>query len=89
MTAKWEDITRKGVLVSSEIKLGGFHLSVHRHIHYPPDVWLTNCYPGLFDNYELPSKDITVSKNLAISKLESCLRVALNEIDNFDYSSEV
>ena len=51
MTA-WIDEKRNGEIVAAVLRAGKFKISVHQHIHYPPDTWLLDCY-GLFDNNKL------------------------------------
>ncbi len=45
-------------------KAGVFTLAIHRHIHYPPDVWLFSC-SSVADKHELKAKDISAAKQEA------------------------
>ena len=64
-----------------EAKIGMFTLRVHRHIHYPPDMWLASCHPDLFSQLELASKDAELAKREAVDRLRACCKSALNEMD--------
>lgn len=56
-------------------------ISVHRHIHYPKDMWLLTCEP-FFDKYELPNKDIEDAKKLALDLVAVKLRNAASFFTN-------
>lgn len=61
---KWEDKTKgwdSNEVVSSDIRLGTFRLSIHRHIDHEPDAWLASC-AHLFSKVALKSKDIDNAK---------------------------
>ena len=80
---KWKDF---GKLVdgdidirSSEIRFGEFNLIVHRHIHYPKDMWLASC-AYIFDQVELYSKNLDEAKTQAKAKLQVILQDALDEL---------
>jgi hypothetical protein len=45
---------------------GNLKITVHRHIHYAPDIWLLSC-SDFYDKYELPDKDVEKAKKRAIS----------------------
>jgi hypothetical protein len=46
---------------------------VHRHIHYPKDMWLLTCLPW-FDKQEIPEKDIDKAKDIALMMVAEKLR---------------
>lgn len=79
---KWKD-EKAGYadpkIVGSEILLGKFKLSVHRHIHYDADTWLASCY-GLFDQVVLKSKDLSEAKCQAKAKVQVIMEDALKDI---------
>ena len=52
-------------------KIGTFTLKVHRHVYFPPDVWLVSCQPGVLSQVELESKDIDEAKCQAVAKLQA------------------
>jgi hypothetical protein len=84
--AKWKDrskVCAAPEIVESEIRLGIFRLTVHRHIHHEPDVWLASCC-GLFDQAVLESKDLSEAKCQAASKVRMILEAALKNIDAGD-----
>ena len=79
----WKDKTKRfsaDEIGSSEIRLGTCRITVHRHIDYPPDVWLASCHPGLFSQIELASKDLGEAKCQAKAKLQVMLEAALKDI---------
>ena len=65
-----------------EVEFGHFKLVVHRHIHYPQDVWLASCHPELFRHRELKSKDLAEAQCQAVAMLQVELENALREITN-------
>jgi hypothetical protein len=78
----WKDKKKRydsDEIESSEINLGCFRLTVHRHIHYPPDVWLASC-TNLFSQIELASKDLDEAKCQAKAKVQVLLENALKDI---------
>lgn len=77
--ATWDDIKRNGEIVASSLKAGKFKILVHRHIHYPPDTWLLDCY-GLFDNKELASKNLEEAKCQAAALVQVELETAVKAI---------
>jgi len=79
---KWKDKKRRfdnPEIESAETRLGSFRLTVHRHIHYPPDTWLASC-GYLFSQVELASKDLEQAKIQAVAKLQVILETALADI---------
>ena len=79
--AKWKDRKRHysdKEPDSSEIRLGRFKLSVHRHIDYPQDQWLASS--TLFHCVRLASKDIGEAKNQAKAILQVILEEAISSI---------
>jgi len=52
------------------IKSKSLAITVHRHRHYDPDIWLLSC-PNICDCKELKSKDIELAKNEALSYIAS------------------
>lgn len=77
----WIDTTRKGEIESSELSVGSFRVSVHRHIHHDPDDWLMTSH-GLFSCAICISKQLEHAKNEAAARLEWHLKEALNELEN-------
>lgn len=80
--SKWKDKTKRGAfgeIESSETKLGGFKLSVHRHIHHEPDTWLASCHP-LFQAKPLASKKLLEAKCQAVALVQCILEDALRDI---------
>lgn len=71
----WSDDT----IVSSETKVGGFKLSITRHIHYQPDDWIANC-SYIFSRILLKNKDINLAKAEAEQKLKLILEEALKDL---------
>ena len=76
--AVWKDkttYTRDQVVAADRtprilsVNLGGVQLSVHRHIHHGPDVWLASCTPQFFCQVQLKSADIEEAKAEAITLL--------------------
>ena len=55
----------------------GVILTVHRHIHYPPDVWLASAEP-FFDMKELTAKDPEKAKKEAIELVVSYLQKSID-----------
>ena len=82
---KWRDITSYSqgqedrVPEVLELKVGKFFLRVHRHIHYPPTVWLASC-DGLFNCKGLKSYTPGGAKLEAIEMLKIVLVDALNAV---------
>lgn len=76
---KWEHKTRGGEIVAATLRAGNFKITVHRHIHWSPDMWLVSCY-GLFDNKELASKDLEQAKCQAAALVQVALEAALKVI---------
>jgi len=84
---QWKDVsswsrteTDRSEPKSWEAKIGVFRLTVHRHIHYPPDTWLASCQPDVFDKLELRSKKIDEAKGEAVAKLKVICADALKAI---------
>lgn len=79
---KWKD-EKAGYadpsIIGSNIKLGKFKLSVHRHINYEPDAWFASCY-GIFDMIALKSKKLSEAKCQAKAKVQVVLEDALKDI---------
>lgn len=78
----WKDKKKRydsDEIESSEINLGRFRLSVHRHIYRPPDVWLASC-TGLFSQIELASKDLSEAKCQAKAKVQVILEDAIKAV---------
>jgi len=77
----WKDVTtisqdaKHGPSVF-ETQLGRFRLCVHRHIHYPDNVWLASC-DGVLNKCELVARDIEVAKVEAVEMLRAILTNAL------------
>jgi hypothetical protein len=78
---KWSDVSSRRDGAVWEAKCGVFWLQVHRHIHYPPDVWLASCRE-LFQCIELKSRDLGKAKIEAKRKLVALLEKALQELNN-------
>lgn len=78
---KWIDETRRGEITGSVLKAGKFTISVHRHIHYPADMWLFDCF-GLFDCKELDCKNLEEAKCQAAAlvqvELENAVKVIIS-----------
>jgi len=78
----WKDVTtisqdaKHGPSVF-ETRLGRFRLVVHRHIHYPANVWLASCESAL-NKRELASRDIEDAKSEAVAMLRAVLVTALD-----------
>ena len=51
---------------SFDMYIHNLRISVHRHIHHPPDVWLVSITPGSL-SHELKSKDIEAAKAEALN----------------------
>lgn len=71
----WKDKIKRGTedeVESSEMHVGRFRITVHRHIAYPKDVWLASC-TDLFSQRELPHKDLEHAKSAAVAKVKSIL----------------
>jgi len=81
---KWEDDTSYSRSETNRVpavwglKTKTMRISVHRHIHYPPDMWLCSC--GLFDKLALESKDIDAAKAEALRKVHEVLTEMLKDI---------
>lgn len=83
MPVSWKD--KKGryddpKIMSSETRIGCFRLMVHRHIHYPPDVWLFSCSHLPLDQVELSSKSLDEAKVQAVAEVKTILETALRSI---------
>jgi hypothetical protein len=79
----WKDKVKSyndDTVASSETRAGEFKLSIHRHVHYAPDVWLGSC-GYIFSQSELKSKDVQGAKAEAESKLRLVLEKALSDLD--------
>jgi predicted ATPase len=61
-------------------KVGVFHLTVHRHIHYEPDVWLLSTVPDLFERRELDSKDIEEAKTQSLALVRAACQLTIDAI---------
>lgn len=81
----WKDITsysqgetdrgpRVMVLVGHDVRV-----TVHRHRHYDPDVWLLSCHP-FFDCKVLNNKELEEAKAEAIELVRSRLLLMLNSL---------
>ena len=78
----WKDVTsisqdaKHGPSVY-ETQLGRFRLVVHRHIHYPANVWLASC-ESVINKCELVARDIEDAKREAVAMLRMILTNALD-----------
>ena len=80
--SKWKDQVKSfsdSTVVSSEIKLGNVKLSVHRHIHHHPSVWLSSC-SIFFSQTELLEVDLEKAKCEATEMLRLRLQNCLDQI---------
>jgi len=80
---KWKDKKKSwqdSEIVSSEVKFGRFKLAVHRHINYPPDVWLASAY-DLFSQAEMDSKNLDEAKFQAKEKVKEIIAKAMRELE--------
>ena len=79
-TSSWSrgDVDRTPKSWTAEI--GRFRLVVHRHRSYEPDKWLATCYPGVFSEFELASKDVDEAKCQAVAKLQAVCSDVIREI---------
>lgn len=75
MTNEWKDTSSYGqgdkerIPTAWGLNADGIRISVHRHIHYPKDVWLLSCHNLGVSLQELKSKDIEGAKAEAIGFL--------------------
>ena len=60
--------------------IGRFRLVVHRHRDYEPDQWLATCYPDVFCQFELSSKDVDEAKCQAVAKLQCICEDVIREV---------
>jgi len=87
LVAKWQDKSgfAQGDKVREpntfEIRFGQFRLVVHRHFHYPKEQWLATCYPDVFRQYPLPSLDLAIAQEQAITLLRRELAYTIASID--------
>lgn len=58
---------------------GKLKISVHRHIHYPPETWLATCEP-FFSNKELTEENEASAKAEALNSIQTLLENAINDI---------
>ena len=65
----------------SEIRFGGFRLSIHHHIDFLPSIWFASS-TGLFERYQLRHKDINEAKKEAIILFRDVLIDALSDTDS-------
>jgi hypothetical protein len=72
----WDDDT----ITSSEARFGGYRLTVHRHIDYPPDVWLASC-TIFFNKCVMQSKDLDGAKKEAMDKLRKMLKKTIEDLN--------
>lgn len=79
MKNSWTDEIRRGVVAASKLQAGKFIISVHRHIHYPENVWLLSC-SGLFDNRQLASELLSEAKCQAAALVQVDLEAAVQVI---------
>lgn len=61
------------------IKSKSLAITVHRHRHYDPDIWLLSC-PHICDCKELKSKDIELAKNEALNYVAAYINGLSSEI---------
>lgn len=85
-SVKWKDVTSFSqgdtdrTPRSWTANAGRIRIDVHRHIHYPPDVWLLSCDALRIDNNELPSRDIEDAKCEAVAVVRGLLEAAIGEM---------
>lgn len=60
--------------------IGRFRLVVHRHRDYEPDQWLATCYPDVFRQFELASRDVDEAKYQAVAKLQIICEDVIREV---------
>lgn len=86
--AEWKDnfiLSKTGgdKIKSAALRAGKISISVHRHVAYPEDTWLMDCYGLGIGMRELASKDITEAKCQAIAIVRCELEDALKAITPF------
>jgi len=92
--AKWRDISgfdqddKVREPNAFEIKFGKFRIVVHRHTHYPKEQWLATCYPDVFRQYPLPSLDLAIAQEQAITLLRRELATTIVSIDGVEGKGE-
>ena len=59
--------------------VGRLKMTVHRHIHYPKNVWLLSCDP-LFDCHQLESPEELMAKRQSAELIAGQLHKALADI---------
>lgn len=74
---------KKGKYIYHELALSEFIITIHRHIYYPDGTWLATCYPALFKNKPLKSKEPDKAKLEAEFLLKNILKKTLNEFKPF------
>lgn len=60
-------------------QIGDFCITVTRHIHHPPNVWVLNCDP-FFAQHELNNKDVDEAKKEAIELVRKVLSEIIAEL---------
>jgi hypothetical protein len=63
-----------------EAHAGGLRIVVHRHIHFPKDVWLLSTTP-FFDRKQLTSKSIEEAKEEAVKLVCEKARAILADLN--------
>jgi len=87
ISLNWENIStyskgdKERTPKSWRLKVGDFYILIHRHIHYPKDMWLLSSEP-FFDKYEMPNKDIDECKMLAVDLVKTKLLQSLSHLQH-------
>jgi len=85
-TSRWEDVTSYSRNEPHgadprvwRTTLGPVRLTVHRHIHYPPDTWLASA-SGMFDATPLRAKDVGEAQIEALRMVREWCESVLREV---------
>jgi hypothetical protein len=82
MSSNWEiEKDKDGNPRSAKLRINHFRLSIHRHIHYDPDIWLFSTVPNLFEGHALGSKTIEFAMQEAMQLFLDRLKIVQRELN--------
>lgn len=78
---------KERISYSFEYRTKNLRICVHRHIHYPDNVWLLSVHGGVLhvDNLVLKESNIKDAQNEGILYTQSLLNTLLVEIDSYEF----
>lgn len=78
----WKDVTtERGKSGQAwRFKIGDLTISLHHHIHYPPQMWFVSCYALGIEKKEVGEIDVEEAKDKAVRIVAARLKKLSDDI---------